>query len=328
MIDRFNDLARRPHYSNLNVEMEDQNIDHTAHSDDTKELGKFMEEYYSEVQEIRENIQKTETKLGELQKLYNQYLSAIIAEEQRTLKQRQKMLIEETGRSVQKIQTDLRNMHDRTQQIEHEENANSPAVRIRKQQHALLTKDFISVLNLYQDLQQQFKSNYKNRLKRILKIVNSSSGNGNDEDFNKTVDEMVEKNTLNPSDLIQQSMDGLTSTQTATLDAYYNEATETHDDLKQIEYSLRQLHQMFMDFALLVEQQDELMDNIEYNVASTVEYVEKGIKDIKNARKNQGRSRKCLVIIIIVIVIFTVILAILLAVGIPLGLSLAGVIKR
>jgi len=321
MIDRLNDLGRRPQYANLNIEMEEGE---TAHTDDTQQLGKLMEEYYKEVQDIKDNIAQTESKLGELQKLYNQYLSAIIAEEQKTLKQRQKMLIDETGRNVQKIQTDLRNMNERTMQIEKEEgNANSPVVRIRKQQHALITKEFIGTLNLYQDLQQQFKSNYKNRLKRILKIVNSSNGGSqNPEDLDKTVDEMAEKSTLNPSDLIQQSMDGLTSTQSATLDAYYNEASETHDDLKQIEYSLRQLHQMFIDFALLVEQQDELLDNIEFNVASTVEYVEKGIKDLKTARKTQKGSRRCMYIIIIVVVLFTVTLAVILAIGIPIALKL------
>ncbi|EFC40811.1 predicted protein [Naegleria gruberi] len=323
VIDRINELSRRPQYSSLDVEMENRESS-DAHSSETRELGKFMEEYYAEVQDIKDNIAQTETKLTELQKLYNQYLSATIAEEQKTLKRRQKMLIDETGRNVQKIQTDLRTMNERTMELEKEE-ANSPVIRIRKQQHALLTKEFIDTLNTYQDLQQQFKSNYKNRLKRILKIVNSSSGGASGEELDRVVDEMADKSTLNPADLVQQSMDGLTSSQSATLDAYYNEASETHDDLKQIEHSLRQLHSMFMDFAMLVEQQDELLDNIEYNCACTVEYVEKGIKDIKTARKVQKTSRKCLYIIIAVVVIFTVIVAILLAVGVPIALKLTKV---
>jgi hypothetical protein len=33
---------------------------------------------------------------------------------------------------------------------------------------------------------------------------------------------------------------------------------------------------MFMDFSLLTEQQGELIDQIEFNVKSTIEYVEEG----------------------------------------------------
>ncbi|KAL9648761.1 hypothetical protein ABK040_003697 [Willaertia magna] len=319
MIDRINELSRRPEYTVLNVELEEQE----HHTDTTQQLGKFMEEYYKEVNDIKERISTTEMKLDDLQKLYNQYLTSSIAEEQKTLKQRQKILIDETGKNVTRIQNDLKQMNEKTIEIEQEEGSSSPVVRIRKQQHALLTKEFIDTLNLYQDLQQKFKTNYKNRLKRIINIVNTSN---NGEDVDEVVDDLVNKSSINPSDLIQKSMESnLTSSQKHTLDAYYNEATEAHDDLKQIEYSLRQLHQMFVDFAMLVEQQDELLDNIEYNVAATVEYVEKGITQIKSAQKLQKHSRNCTCCIIVTILVFVIVLVCVLAAGVPIVLKLTNV---
>jgi len=53
MIDRLNDLGRRPQYANLNIEMEEGE---TAHTDDTQQLGKLMEEYYSTIREINGRI--------------------------------------------------------------------------------------------------------------------------------------------------------------------------------------------------------------------------------------------------------------------------------
>merc|ERR1712216_878255 len=62
----------------------------------------------------------------------------------------------------------------------------------------------------------------------------------------------------------------------------------------------------FQDFALLTEQQGEMLDQIEYQVKAAGEYVEEGNVDIKKAIQYQKEIRKrycCLIVLILVIVL-------------------------
>lgn len=61
---------------------------------------------------------------------------------------------------------------------------------------------------------------------------------------------------------------------------------------------------MFVDFALLVEQQGELLDQIEYNVHAAHEFVQGGNKDIEVAIDYQKsiRKKQCCVMITVLIV--------------------------
>ena len=63
---------------------------------------------------------------------------------------------------------------------------------------------------------------------------------------------------------------------------------------------------MFLDFALLTEQQGEMLDQIEYQVKAAGEYVEEGNVDIKKTIQYQKEIRKrycCLIVLILVIVL-------------------------
>ena len=82
-----------------------------------------------------------------------------------------------------------------------------------------------------------------------------------------------------------------------------------------LEASVTELHQMFLDFALLTEEQGELLDQIEYQVKSASDYIDEGNKELTEAIKIQIGIRKkqcciimtCLIIagIIVAIVIGT-----------------------
>jgi t-SNARE complex subunit (syntaxin) len=46
------------------------------------------------------------------------------------------------------------------------------------------------------------------------------------------------------------------------------EVQDTYEDVRRLEASILELHRMFMDLALLVEQQGETLDVIEFQVSS------------------------------------------------------------
>lgn len=83
-----------------------------------------------------------------------------------------------------------------------------------------------------------------------------------------------------------------------------------HDIAKEIERSLLELHQVFLDMAVMVEAQGEQMDNIEHHVINASHYVKDGTKNLNKAKDYQKSSRKCLCIGIIALLIIILLIVI------------------
>ncbi|OMO84685.1 hypothetical protein CCACVL1_10712 [Corchorus capsularis] len=74
------------------------------------------------------------------------------------------------------------------------------------------------------------------------------------------------------------------------------EIQDRHDAAKEIEKSLLELHQVFLDMAVMVEAQGEQMDDIEHHVMNARHYVKDASKELNTAKHYQRSSRKCMCI--------------------------------
>merc|ERR1712113_271953 len=85
----------------------------------------------------------------------------------------------------------------------------------------------------------------------------------------------------------------------------YNKVATKYQDVLAIEQSVAELHQMFLDFALLTEQQGELLDRIEYQVTQAADYVEDANVDLYESVEYQQKIRKkqCWIILIVSVVL-------------------------
>ena len=70
------------------------------------------------------------------------------------------------------------------------------------------------------------------------------------------------------------------------------EIQDRHNAAKEIEKSLLELHQVFLDMAIMVKAQGEQMDDIEHRVMNVAQYVKDGTKNLKTAKDYQRNSRK------------------------------------
>ncbi|KAF6137451.1 hypothetical protein GIB67_009927, partial [Kingdonia uniflora] len=86
------------------------------------------------------------------------------------------------------------------------------------------------------------------------------------------------------------------------------EIHERHDVVKEIETMLLDLHQVFLDLAVLVEVQGDLLDNIEIQVTNAVDHVNNGTDSLRVAKNLQKKSRKCMMIAIILFLIIGLII--------------------
>lgn len=77
-----------------------------------------------------------------------------------------------------------------------------------------------------------------------------------------------------------------------------------HADIIKLEASLRELHDMFMDMALLVDAQGELIDRVEVHVERAAEDVLGATKETKEAKKYQSRARRKKIYIFTCLIVF------------------------
>jgi len=166
--------------------------------------------------------------------------------------------------------------------------------RIKVNMHQTLTRKFLQLMQEYQEVQTKYKSKYREKIERQYRIVKP---NATDDEINEAVD----SGNVQP---FQESILDKKKHQAARDALAYIEAK--HRDILRIEQSIQELHQLFLDMAILVEAQGELIDQIESNVAQSVAYTKEGVDQLRKANKLQKKSRKkmyCIIILICIIFI-------------------------
>uniref|UniRef100_A0A8C0WY34 Syntaxin-3 n=1 Tax=Castor canadensis TaxID=51338 RepID=A0A8C0WY34_CASCN len=259
----------------------------------------FMDEFFSEIEETRLNIDKISEHVEEAKKLYSIILSAPIPDPKIPWNP---LLPSEIKPSwANNVRNKLKSME---RHIEEDEVRSSADLRIRKSQHSVLSRKFVEVMTKYNEAQVDFRERSKGRIQRQLEITGK-----------KTTDEELEEmlESGNPAIFTSGIIDSQISKQALS------EIEGRHKDIVRLESSIKELHDMFMDIAMLVENQGEMLDNIELNVMHTVDHVEKARDETKRAVKYQGQARKKLIIIIVVVVVLMGILALI--IGLSVGLK-------
>merc|ERR1712038_1117145 len=186
--------------------------------------------------------------------------------------------------------------------IESEEAVNkaSADVRIRKTQHSTLSRKFVEIMTEYNRTQTDYRERCKDRIIRQLEITGRTT-------TNEELEDMLEQGN---SAVFTQGiiMDTAQAKQTlADIEA-------RHADIIKLETSIKELHDMFMDMAMLVESQGEMIDRIEYHVEHAVDYVQTATQDTKKALKYQSKARRKKIMmlacgtVVVVIILLAVIL--------------------
>ncbi|KAJ8373051.1 hypothetical protein AAFF_G00271790 [Aldrovandia affinis] len=88
-----------------------------------------------------------------------------------------------------------------------------------------------------------------------------------------------------------------------------SEIEARHKDIVRLESSIKELHDMFVDIAMLVENQGGMIDRIESNMDQSVGFVERAVADTKKAVKFQAEARRKKMMIMVCCVILAIILA-------------------
>ncbi|XP_020483130.2 syntaxin-11a [Labrus bergylta] len=165
-----------------------------------------------------------------------------------------------------------------SKELEEEHGPTSAIARMVRSQYISLTTAFHNAMSEYNEAEMVQRENCKTRIQRQAEIMGK-------EVSRDQIDEMIETGKWNVfSDNLL--LEGRTAR------SALNEIENRHKELLELEGRIRDIHDLFSQMALLVEEQGCMLDNIEANVGTTQDYVAKATVQIKKAVKYK-KSNPC-----------------------------------
>ncbi|KAK9290629.1 hypothetical protein L1049_008801 [Liquidambar formosana] len=162
-----------------------------------------------------------------------------------------------------------------------------------------LRKKLQDSMNSFNKLREQISSEYRETVQRRYFTV---TGQNPDESMLDALISTGESETFLQKAILEQGRG-------VVLDTIY-EIQERHEGVKEMEKNLKELHQVFLDMAVLVQAQGEQLDDIESHVARANSFVRGGTQQLQTARVYQKSTRKwtCYAIMILLVIILFVVL--------------------
>ncbi|KAM0846893.1 hypothetical protein ACQ4PT_055398 [Festuca glaucescens] len=174
--------------------------------------------------------------------------------------------------------------------------------RSREQTTGAVKKKLKGRMDEFQVLRESIRQEYREVVERRVFTV---TGNRPDEE---TIDDLIETGRSEQifKDAVQQQGRG------QILDTVA-EIQERHDAVRDLERKLLELQQIFLDMAVLVDAQGDMINHIETHVSNATNHISQGVGALQNAKKLQRNSRKwmCYAIILLLVVVVIVVVAVI-----------------
>ncbi|PVU89619.1 hypothetical protein BB559_005017 [Furculomyces boomerangus] len=250
-----------------------------------------MENFYTRISEVDDRIDKVNELVPKIQKLYEKNLTSINPE-------KEKEYTTEIDRNVMEANNELNSIRRRLLEIENENNKpgfSSGDQAVRRGRHAALLRKFTETIENYRSVERDSQMRYKTRIERQIKIVNP---NATDEEISRAIEEG------NARTVFQQSV--LKSERTAKAKKTLDLVETRNKDIKNIEKTITELNNMFLEVQDMVNRQQEMLDNIENAVQTTEQYTFRANEDIEQAIVYRKSSRKKLWIILFILLMLIV----------------------
>mmetsp|Transcript_24801 Transcript_24801/g.36578 ORF Transcript_24801/g.36578 Transcript_24801/m.36578 type:complete len:317 (+) Transcript_24801:67-1017(+) len=259
---------------------------------------KFMKTFFDDVELVKQNIVSISETTKEIYQVNQAVSLATTPEREHELTSGLSPVITETNKKAALAKQLLQRLKEECDSIKSSSSTSQKEaneLRIRENLINTLTRKFVDVMKSYQNAQQKFKLDIKKKMKRQVQIVKPDatpeeidqvmmSGGGSGEIFKN----VILKGT--PSDSVRNAS---------------RNVQDKYQDVLALEHSVAQLHEMFVDFAQLTEQQGELLDQIEFQVKSASDFIDEGNMDMVQAVDYAKAIRKrqlCLCVIFLVVV--------------------------
>ncbi|KAL4442688.1 hypothetical protein ABPG77_006682 [Micractinium sp. CCAP 211/92] len=269
---------------------------------------KHMEEFFKEVAAIKSMMADIRRNQGRLQEAHERSKTVTRTEEMKKLREQMQVDISAVCKTADLIKKRLGELDRGNEQALKRKGCGpgSSGERTRTAITGALKKKLKDLMGEFQDLRSRVNAEYREVVERRVYTV---TGQHADEEQIEQMIETGESEMIFQKAILEQGRGYVLDT--------LAEIRERRDAVMELERSLMELHQIFLDMAVLVEAQGEMLDNIEAQVAKSVEYVQAGTTHLVAAKRLQKNTRKWMCCGLILLLIVAA------AIAIPIAIKLS-----
>lgn len=265
--------------------------------------GGGLEAFFAEVGEVKRLMATVRKKLEALQEQHERSKTATRAEDVKETRDSMQADVEAVGRVAHEAKARLEALDEANAAARSARGAGEGTSqdRTRTAVTASLRKKLKDLMGEFQGLRQRFQADYKEQVGRWYYSVTGTDVD--DAEIERMIDS-GEAEGMFKKEFLEQGRGQILDT--------VAEIQERHEAIRDMERKLLELHQVFLDMAVLVESQGEMLDNIEAQVAKSVQYVSSGQTALRQAKQLQRSSRKwmCCLIGILLFIVCVIVVAV------------------
>jgi len=287
----------------MNDRLADLGIDPNAgggRNDDTRRVSVFardqtpqMKLFFQEVEEVKRNISLISDATRQISELGSEQEFATEQKEEIRCAQEIEKKLTQSNRLAAETKKTLEGLKDK-----HSEKTSQPGYkkdphpedRICENLLATLTRKFVDVIKDYQNIQLKYKTGIQKKSKRLIKAAQPEIEDAEIDQYLQDGGDIREVILMNKSEEIRSA---------------FHHASEKYQGVLKIEKNMKELHEMFVELAMYVEDQSELLELIETQVMSAQDHIDVAIEETKKAAKFSWAARKkqicCFIILLIVV---------------------------
>jgi syntaxin 1B/2/3 len=247
-----------------------------------------MADILQEAEGIKGGIAGLKNNVKALQAQYKQALFALTPEQTNKITQEIQKLTDETNSQIHKVKGQIDTLKRQADAEEH---------TMKQNLAASLSSKFADALRQYQQAQEEYAAKVKAKMVQKVKIVKPEATEPQIERAIETgqVEKLFVQSTLDSAQLTTQSKNAL---------AYVK---DRHNDIVAIEQSIKELNKLFVDMAIIVNSEGEMLGHIEENVNAAVLDTGRGAEQLGKAVDQQKKSRKKMYIILFILVLIIIV---------------------
>lgn len=191
------------------------------------------------------------------------------------------------------VRKHLKRIAEENKSLAQSETSATSSLKIRLTRYTKLGKDFMTITSEMETLRKRHKSELATNVKRQILETNPNASE-------HQVDHALD--TGAPLDTVVQI-------DNPEMRYQIEDLRTRNQDIQKLSKSIVELHQMFTDMSLLVEGQQELINDVEYNVKQVKQSAKQGADELVIAHQHQKSARKkklCIIILVILIILFVI----------------------
>ena len=266
--------------ANLAWAMTDDNDEKATNG--SSQQPEHMKQFFNDVEAIKADISAVSDATEQINALKDKAVLATSETEEAQISEMIRTLVEGTNGRAKTCKNLLGLLKEENSNLKKENKAKPTDLRVRENLVNTLLRKFIDEMKRYQNAQQQYKTDVKKKVTRQVQIIKPDA-------TDQEVDDIMRSEGGREALYQQQILSGGVNDQIKT---QYRAVAGKYQDILTLEASVAELHQMFLDFALLTDQQGELLDQIEYQVREAADYVEDANVDVHEAIEYSKKIRK------------------------------------